>query len=130
MTLINGIERDNGYFIKGVYHCDCDICKGGKCICNHKYFMSDKEVFKETESVIDGITIRHIDEHKYLVLSRTDTSKIYEIDLENTDNPHPDCTGFYYRNTCSHWKAVIKHHQYYTSLKILDENNKKKEVMK
>lgn len=86
--------------------------------------------FKETEFVIDGITIRHISEHKYLVLSSTDPTKIYEIDLENKENPHPDCTGFYYRQTCSHWKAVIKHNEYYISLKILNENNKKnKEVI-
>lgn len=126
MTLINGIERDNGYFIKGVYRCDCDVCKGGKCICDNKHFMSNEKVFKETEGIIDGITVRHIAEHKYLVPSNTEHHKIYEIDLENKDNPHPNCTGFEYRKTCSHWKAVIKHHEYHMSLKILDEDNKQK----
>jgi len=46
MEKINGIERDNGYWLNNEYHCDCDICMGGKCVCNHKYFMSDKKVKK------------------------------------------------------------------------------------
>ena len=44
MEKINGIERDNGYWLNNEYHCDCDICMGGKCVCNHKYFMSDEKV--------------------------------------------------------------------------------------
>lgn len=64
--------------------------------------------FKEEEYNIDGLTIRQISEHKYLVTSKTDTLKIYEIDLNNKDNPHPDCKGFEFRRTCSHWEAVIK----------------------
>jgi len=87
------------------------------------------ETFKETESIIDGITIRHIAEHKYLIPSNTDSTKIYEIDLENKENPHPDCIGFYHRQTCTHWKAVIKHHEYYIASKILSDNNEKEKVI-
>lgn len=48
MEIVNGIERCNGYWLDGVYCCDCDICNGGKCICNFKYWMS--------ETLVNGAT--------------------------------------------------------------------------
>lgn len=44
MEIVNGIERDNSYWVDGEYHCDCDICNGGICKCNHKFFMSDTKI--------------------------------------------------------------------------------------
>jgi hypothetical protein len=46
MEIVDGVERDNGYWQNGIYCCDCDICMGGKCKCDHKYFMSDVKITK------------------------------------------------------------------------------------
>jgi hypothetical protein len=44
LELVDGIERNNGYWLNGIYCCDCDICNGGKCKCNHKFFLSNEKV--------------------------------------------------------------------------------------
>lgn len=62
--------------------------------------------FEETEQEIDGLFIRQIAEHKYLIQSKSDPSKIYEVDLNNKEDPHPDCQGYYYRGICSHMEAL------------------------
>ena len=46
LEMVNDVLRNNGYWLDGVYCCDCDICNGGKCVCDHKYFMSDVKVDK------------------------------------------------------------------------------------
>lgn len=46
LEMVDGILRNNGYWLDGDYCCDCDICNGGKCVCDHKYFMSDTKVDK------------------------------------------------------------------------------------
>lgn len=46
MDIVDGVERANGYWLDGVYHCDCDICNGGKCVCDHKFFLSNVKIDK------------------------------------------------------------------------------------